>query len=141
MAEEKVVEAVAEEKPAAKKATKKAPAKKAEKAEKVEEKKVVFASPVAHDYEVILEPVITEKSMALMQNENKVTLKVNDKANKIEIKDSFQRLYQAPVEEIKIVNVLGKKKSRGGRYQGSVPGYKKAVITLKKGAAIDLFKE
>ncbi len=134
MAEEKKVEAAVEEKPA-KKATKKASAK------KVEEKKVVFASPVAHDYEVILEPVITEKSMALMQNQNKVTLKVSDTANKIEIKDSFQRLYQAPVEEIKIVNVLGKKKSRGGRYQGSVPGYKKAVITLKKGAAIDLFKE
>ncbi len=137
MAEEKKVEAAVEEK-AAKKATKKASAKKAE---KVEEKKVVFASPIAHDYEVILEPVITEKSMALMQNQNKVTLKVSDKANKIEIKDSFQRLYQAAVEEIKIVNVLGKKKSRGGRYQGSVPGYKKAVITLKKGAAIDLFKE
>ncbi len=137
MAEEKNVEAVVEEKPA-KKATKKASVKKAE---KVEEKKVVFAAPIAHDYEVILEPVITEKSMALMQNQNKVTLKVSDSANKIEIKDSFQRLYQAPVEEIKIVNVLGKKKSRGGRYQGSVPGYKKAVITLKKGAAIDLFKE
>lgn len=138
MAEEKNIEAVSEEKAPAKKATKKASAKKAE---KVEEKKIVFAAPVAHDYEVILEPVITEKSMALMQNQNKVTLKVSDNANKIEIKDSFQRLYQAPVEEIKIVNVLGKKKSRGGRYQGSVPGYKKAVITLKKGVAIDLFKE
>lgn len=135
MAEEKKVEAVAEEKPAAKKA------KKEVKAEKVEEKKVVFASPVAHDYEVILEPVITEKSMALMQNENKVTLKVNKGANKDEIKDSFQRLYQAPVEAIKVVNVQAKKKSRGGRYQGSVPGFKKAIIMLKKGAAIDLFKE
>lgn len=79
--------------------------------------------------------------MALMQNENKITLKVSDKANKIEIKESFQRLYQAPVEEIKIVNVMGKKKSRGGRYQGTTPGYKKAVITLKKDVAIDLFKE
>jgi len=145
MADEKIVEAAVEEKPAAKKATKKAPAKKEAKAEKVETKeeakKVTFATPIAHDYEVILEPVITEKSMALMQNENKVTLKVNDKANKIEIKDSFQRLYQAPVEEIKVSNVMGKKKSRGGRCQGTTSGYKKAVITLKKGAAIDLFKE
>lgn len=144
MADEKIVEAAVEETPAAKKATKKASTKavKAEKVEAKEEaKKVVFAVPTAHDYEVILEPIITEKSMALMQNENKITLKVSDKANKIEIKESFQRLYQAPVEEIKIVNVMGKKKSRGGRYQGTTPGYKKAVITLKKDVAIDLFKE
>ncbi len=106
-----------------------------------EEKKVTFASPVQHDYEVILEPIITEKSMYLMQNENKITIKVSDKANKDEIKDSFQRLYQAPVEAIKVVNVMSKKKSRGGRYQGSVPGYKKAIVTLKAGTAIDLFKE
>lgn len=112
-----------------------------------EEKKAVaaeakkFAAPVAHDYEVILEPVITEKSMALLQNNNKVTVKVAKGANKTEIKESFQRLYKVAVTDVKVVNVLAKAKSRGGRYQGHISGYKKAVISVAKDSAIDLFKE
>lgn len=100
-----------------------------------------FASPVAHDYEVILTPVITEKSMVLLQDSNKVTIKVGDFANKIEIKESFQRLYQVKVVDVKIVNHKAKEKSRGGRYSGLVGGFKKAVITIAEGSAIDLFKE
>lgn len=152
MAEEKK-EAVAK-KPAAKKAPakkveavkaepvkeEKAPAKKAE-PKKEEAKKVVFAAPVAHDYEVILEPLITEKSMALLQNANKVTVKVGANANKTEIKEAFQRLYQVKIDDVKVLNQRAKEKSRGGRYQGSVSGYKKAVLTLHEGAALDLFKE
>ncbi len=139
MAEEKQ-EVVAEEKPApkAKKTTKKA----AVKAEVVEEKKAqAFAKPVKHDYDVIIEPLITEKSMALLQNNNKVTVKVASSANKTEIKESFQRLFQVAVTDIKIVNVLAKSKSRGGRYQGHVSGFKKAVVSVAKDGAIDLFKE
>ncbi len=139
MAEEKQ-EVVAEEKPApkAKKTTKKA----AVKAEVVEEKKAkAFAKPVKHDYDVIIEPLITEKSMALLQNNNKVTVKVASNANKTEIKESFQRLFQVAVTDIKIVNVLAKSKSRGGRYQGHVSGFKKAVVSVAKDGAIDLFKE
>ncbi len=100
-----------------------------------------FSAPVAHDYEVILEPVITEKSMALLQNGNKVTVKVLTSANKIEIKESFQRLYKVEVENVHVINQISKSKSRGGRYQGHVSGYKKAIITLKEGNAVDLFKE
>ncbi|MCQ2772381.1 MAG: 50S ribosomal protein L23 [Bacilli bacterium] len=114
-------------------------AKKAVKAEKVETKTI--ASPVAHDYEVILEPVLTEKSYALLDAQNKITVKVAPLANKIEIKDAFQRLYQVAVEDVKIITVNAKEKSRGGRYKGYVGGYKKAIITLAEGAAIDLFKE
>ena len=89
-----------------------------------------IASPVAHDYEVILEPVLTEKSYALLDAQNKITVKVAPLANKIEIKDAFQRLYQVAVEDVKIITVNAKEKSRGGRYKGYVGGYKKAVITL-----------
>ena len=63
------------------------------KAEKPEAKK--FAAPTHHDYEVIDAPHITEKTMALMQNANKVTVKVADDANKIEIKDAFQRIFNS----------------------------------------------
>lgn len=141
MAEEKIIEAevaapAEEKKPAKKKATKKAAAP------KVEEKKAkAFAKPTAHDFEVICAPHITEKTMALMQNANKVTLKVNAKANKIEIKDAFQRIFQVGVVDVKTVNQVGKTTTRGGRYKGTISGFKKAVVTIEEGAAIDLFKE
>ena len=107
----------------------------------VEEAKKSFAAPTEHDYKVILAPVITEKTMALLQNENKVTVKVSDYANKIEIKESFQRLYEVKVVDVKVITQKPKEKSRGSRYKGIVGGYKKAVITVAEGSAIDLFKE
>jgi large subunit ribosomal protein L23 len=118
---------------------KKAPAKK--EPVKEEAKKVSFAAPTAHDYEVIKEPRITEKSMALLQNANKVTIKVACEANKLEVKEAFQRLYQAKVLSVRIINQRPKEKSRGGRYKGSVSGFKKAIVTLAEGNAVDLFKE
>ena len=78
--------------------------------------------------------------MALLQNANKVTVKVSASANKTEIKESFQRLYQVKVVDVKIINARPKAKSRGGRYQGFVSGYKKAIVSIAKGSAIDLFK-
>ena len=76
-----------------------------------------------------------------MQNSNKVTVRVSAKANKTEIKLAFQRLYQVAVTDVKVVNVPSKTTTRGGRYQGTISGFKKAVITVKSGEAIDLFKE
>ncbi len=108
---------------------------------KAEAPKVVFAPAERHDYEVVLAPHITEKSMALLQNANKVTVKVADGANKTEIKASFQRLYQVAAADVKVLSVRPKAKSRGGRYKGFASGYKKAVVTLAKGSAIDLFKQ
>ena len=92
-------------------------------------------------YDVIQKPIITEKTMALMQNTNKVTVRVNAGANKTEIKLAFQRIFQVEVDSVKVINVLAKKKTRGGRYQGTVSGYKKAVVAIHEGEAIDLFRE
>ena len=142
MADEKKEAPVAEKKPVAKKKAVKAEKVEAkDAAPKKEEKKVVFAAANKHDYEVVFDPHITEKSMALLQNANKVTVKVANDANKTEIKDSFQRLYQAKVVDVKIINQRAKEKSRGGKYQGQISGYKKAVITLASGSAVDLFKQ
>ena len=139
MADEKK-EPVVKEAPAKAAAPKKADKKEAP-AKQAEAPKAVFAPATKHDYEVVFDPHITEKSMALLQNANKVTVKVNDKANKTEIKDSFQRLYQVKVVDVKILNQRAKAKSRGGRYQGEVSGYKKAIVSIAKGSAVDLFKE
>lgn len=100
-----------------------------------------FAKPTQKDFSVIIEPVVTEKTMALMQNENKVTLKVLPTTNKTEVKLAFEKIFQVKVTDVAISNVKGKDTTRGTRYQGHISGYKKAVVTVAEGEAIDLFKE
>ena len=100
-----------------------------------------FPKATEKDFTVIVKPIITEKTTSLMQNENKVTVKVLDKATKTEIKLAFERIFQVKVTDVKVVNVREKATTRGTRYQGSISGYKKAVVTIAEGEAIDLFKE
>ena len=100
-----------------------------------------FPKATEKDYEVIVKPVITEKAMDLMQNQNKVTVKVNSNSNKTEIKLAFQRIFQVKVVDVKVVNVNAKETTRGTRYKGSISGFKKAIVTVASGEAIDLFKE
>jgi large subunit ribosomal protein L23 len=103
--------------------------------------KAGFPKATEKDFAVILKPVITEKSMAKMQNENKVTVRVNGNSNKTEVKLAFERIFQVKVEEVKIVNVHPKATTRGTRYHGTIQGYKKAIVTVAHGEAIDLFRE
>ena len=94
-----------------------------------------------HDFDVIIEPVITEKTMSLMQEQNKVTVRVSGKANRADVKKAFEKVFGVKVTQVNIVNVPAKETTRGGRYKGTISGFKKAVITVKEGQAIDLFKE
>ena len=110
-------------------------------AKKPEPKAASFPKATERDFAVIVKPVITEKTMALMQNENKVTLKVLPDANKTEVKLAFERIFQVKVIDVKIANVKTKLTTRGTRYQGKISGYKKAIVTIAEGEAIDLFKE
>ena len=100
-----------------------------------------FPKATEKDFQVIVKPLITEKTMALMQNENKVTVKVLDSANKTEIKLAFQRIFQVKVTDVKVLNQRAKNTTRGTRYAGTISGFKKAVVTVADGEAIDLFKE
>ena len=109
----------------------------AKKAKTVEAKR--FPKATTKDFEVIIKPIITEKTMALMQNENKVTVKVLKTANKTEIKLAFERIFQVKVTDVKVSNVAAK--SLTTRYQGTTASYKKAIVTIAEGEAIDLFKE
>ena len=100
-----------------------------------------FPRATEKDFEVIAKPYITEKTMALMQNENKVTVKVLASANKTEIKLAFERILQVKVVDVKVINVASKSITRGTRYPGTLSGYKKAIVTVATGEAIDLFKD
>ena len=108
---------------------------------KVEAPKNSFPKATEKDFSVIVKPVITEKSMTKMQNENKVTVKVAATSNKTEIKLAFERIFQVKVVDVRIVNVHAKATTRGTRYHGYIQGYKKAVVTIASGEAIDLFRE
>ncbi|MGI6713678.1 MAG: 50S ribosomal protein L23 [Bacilli bacterium] len=97
--------------------------------------------PTVKQFDTIIRPVITEKTMALMQNQNKVTVEVPADANKTAIKLAFEAVFNVQVEGVNIANVRAQKTRRGGRYQGTIPGYKKAIVTVAEGEAIDLFRE
>lgn len=87
--------------------------------------------------EIIKAPVITEKAASLGQNEGKYVFKVDPKANKTEIKQVIEKLFNVKVEEVRTVNVKPKKR-RVGRYAGLTNRSKKAIVTLAEGQTIEL---
>lgn len=88
---------------------------------------------------IILQPLITEKSTKLKETENSVAFVVNTKANKIEIKQAVQKMFDVHVETVRTMNMHGKVK-RMGRFEGKRPDWKKAIVTLKEGETIDFLE-
>lgn len=91
-------------------------------------------------HDILIRPVVTEKSVNLAQQENKYTFYVDKKANKIEIKRAVEELFNVKVLAVNTMNVKGKKK-RVGRSIGLTPERKKAIVTLRPGDRIDIFEE
>ena len=87
-------------------------------------------------YDSILSPLVTEKSTNLSEI-NKVVFKVNSLANKKSIKKSIEKIFKVNVIKINIINKQRRIKIARGK-KAKVRGYKKAIITLKKGQNIDL---
>ena len=89
-----------------------------------------------HLYDKILSPVVTEKSTNLSE-QNKIVFKVPAKANKNNLKKSIEKIFKVNVTKINIINKQPRLKISRGR-KVKITGYKKAIITLKKGQSIDL---
>ena len=87
------------------------------------------------DFDVIIRPVITEKSVTASSEDNKYTFVVKKGANKI------QNIYNVHVTGVNVINVPAKLLSRGTRYKGSLSAYKKAIVTIKEGETINLYAE
>ena len=86
--------------------------------------------------DTIISPTITEKATFLSEH-NKVVFKVHKGASKNSIKRNIEKIFKVNVVKVNTINLKGKTKSaRGKKYKR--PGYKKAIITLKKGQSIDL---
>ncbi|HEY6874023.1 MAG TPA: 50S ribosomal protein L23 [Geobacteraceae bacterium] len=90
-------------------------------------------------YDVIKKPLITEKTTTEKDAKNVVVFVVNKDANKIEIKESVEKLFKVEVTAVKTVNVAGKVK-RVGKHIGKRPNWKKAYVSLKTGNNIDFFE-
>ncbi len=89
-----------------------------------------------HLYDKILSPVVTEKSTNL-SNQNKIVFKVPFRSNKKILKKNIEKIFKVNVIKVNIINKQTRSKITRGR-KVKVPGYKKAIITLKKGQSIDL---
>ena len=89
-----------------------------------------------HLYDKIIAPHVTEKSTNLSE-QNKIVFKVPREANKENLKKNIEKIFKVNVTKINIINKQPRTKLTRGR-KIKVSGYKKAIITLKKGQSIDL---
>ncbi len=90
------------------------------------------------DYtDIIIAPVITEKSATINQDGKVYVFKVNKKANKNQIKKAIEEAFKVKVESINTL-VTKPKDRRVGKYMGQTKTYKKAYITLKEGQSIEI---
>ncbi|MCD6213598.1 MAG: 50S ribosomal protein L23 [Candidatus Desulfofervidus sp.] len=90
-------------------------------------------------YQIIKRPIITEKSTLQKEFTNKLAFEVDPKANKIEIKQSVEKLFNVKVLNVRTLKVKGKKK-RMGRWEGRSKSWKKAIVTLRPGDHIEFFE-
>ena len=86
--------------------------------------------------DIIIAPVITEKSEYLKNNQNVYVFKVKNTANKTQIKNVIEKQFGVKVESVNTLNAKQKKR-RVGKYTGLTPAYKKAYVKLVKGSSIE----
>lgn len=88
--------------------------------------------------DILIRPIVTEKSTALME-QGKYTFRVPLAATKIQIRQAVEQIFKVKVQAVNTMRYEGKLK-RMGRTQGRRSNWKKAVVTLKPGEAIELFE-
>jgi large subunit ribosomal protein L23 len=92
--------------------------------------------------DILIKPIVTEKSNKLTDQRRTYAFRVNRKANKLEIKKAIEDFYGITVTDVNTVVVPGKSKSKftkGGFISGRKPAYKKAYVSVAEGETIDLY--
>ncbi len=96
-------------------------------------------------HNVLIRPLITEKMTNISADQNgKYGFIVNPKSNKVEIAKAIEQKFNVHVVEVKTMNHRGKTKTqfrKSGRFTGKTARFKKAIVTLKEGEAIELFEQ
>ena len=90
------------------------------------------------DHKIVVRPMITEQSTHFANTKNAYSFEVNVKANKAQIKQAIERLYEVKVKDVRTANRKGKNR-RKGRFMGRKSDWKKAVVVLDEQYHIDLF--
>ena len=90
-----------------------------------------------HPQEVLLAPVVSEKSYALI-DDGKYAFRVHKDAHKTQVRQAVEELFDVKVARVNIVHVRAKPKRRG-TIRGTRPGWKKAIVELKPGQTIEIF--
>mgnify|MGYP006438934931 FL=1 len=91
------------------------------------------------EFEILKKPVVTEKSTLQKELENKITLEVDKRANRVQIKEAVERSFNTRVDSVRTMQVKGKTKQRG-RISGKRKDWKKAIVKLAPGQKIDFFE-
>jgi large subunit ribosomal protein L23 len=91
-----------------------------------------------HPNEVLLAPVVTEKSYTLV-DERKYSFRVHPDAHKTQIRQAVEELFDVRVERVNVLKVQAKPKRRGLQ-RGTKPGWKKAIVQLREGDTIEIFQ-
>lgn len=93
--------------------------------------------------EIILEPILTEKALRLKDEANQYMFKVDQNANRIEVKKAIASRFSVRVKDVRIMNVKGKPRqrfTRRGRVEGYTAAYKKAIVSLHEGDTLDFLE-
>lgn len=90
-------------------------------------------------HDILIAPLLTEKSTRLREQHNQIAFMVSPRANKSEVKKAVEEALNVKVASVNIVNVRGKTK-RLGRFEGRQSSWKKGIVTLKAGQKLDLFE-
>jgi large subunit ribosomal protein L23 len=91
-----------------------------------------------HLNEILLAPVVSEKSYTQLAN-RKYTFRVHEDAHKTQVRQAVEQLFEVKVQNVNIVKVQPKPKRRGAT-KGTRPGWKKAIVQLREGDAIEIFE-
>ncbi|MCB9435438.1 MAG: 50S ribosomal protein L23 [Anaerolineales bacterium] len=91
------------------------------------------------EYDVIIRPVITEKSNLVSADLNQYTFEVAMSANKIQVKDAIELVFEVPVVNVNTMVMPKKRARRGRKFYVRKAAWKKAVVTVASGHTIDLF--
>jgi large subunit ribosomal protein L23 len=91
-----------------------------------------------HPNEVLLAPVVSEKSYSLI-DDNKYSFRIHPDAHKTQVRQAVEQLFEVKVQRVNIVKVQSKPKRRG-MSKGMRPGWKKAIVQLAEGESIEIFE-
>lgn len=93
-----------------------------------------------HIYAVIKRPIITEKSNILADLYGQYTFEVDRRANKHQVKEAVERIFDVEVEKVRIINMKPRRGRYGRRMVVREPAWKKAIVTLVPGQRLEVFE-